>query len=101
MSRSKSSQFSAELKFVQLHQLVRVEVKKMVVSDFSKFPLSNRKKNSCCRAIPLSPLGRETLSAELLKKSRLVKVFQVLSGTKRCRLGRHRPRDFLAPGTQH
>ena len=67
MSRSKSSKLSAGCKLVQWHRVVRITLKKIPVFGFLKFPFSNRKKNSRCRAILLSPLGRNVVSRAVKK----------------------------------
>jgi ribosomal protein L36 len=67
MSRSKSSKLSAGCKLVQRHRVVRVTLKKIPVFGFLNFPFSNRKKYSRCRAILLSPLGRNVVSRAVKK----------------------------------
>ena len=67
MGWSKSSKLSAGCKLVQWHRIVRVILEKIPVLDFLKFPFSNRKKNSRCRAILLSPLGRNVVSRAVKK----------------------------------
>ena len=67
MSRSKSSKLSAGCRLVQRHGVVRVTLKKIPIFDFLEFPFSNRKKKSRCRAILLSPLGRNVVSRAIKK----------------------------------
>ena len=76
MSRSKSSKLSAERKHVQRHRVVRVTLKKFLFSIFLNF-LSQTAKNSRCRAILLSPVGRNVVSRAIKKslgQSRLRKL---------------------------
>ena len=67
MSRSKSSKLSAERKHVQRHRVVRVTLKKFLFSIFLNFLCQTPKKNTRCRAILLSPLGRNVVSLAVKK----------------------------------